>query len=264
MKKYHRFVIIPISELLTNRLKILVWRIRVIISTLTLFFLWNSVLPRNHSIGPYTQSAMLTYILVGSFISNITIGSRSFSLGDTINNGDLSNYLLKPINYFIAFFLDDVGGKGADTILSICELTVLFIILKPDLMIQTNIFYIFSFSIAIILGMLLYFFFGILLSSIAFWSSEVWGPKFLFNTLTVFLGGAIFPLDIVPKGLYTVVMLSPFPYLTFFPIKVYLGQLSTEQISIGFAIACFWIISLYYLSKTVWRKGLLMYASAGR
>lgn len=264
MKKYYRFALVPLYELLIKRLTILLWRVRVIISTVTLFLLWDSVLTNDATISGYTQSMMLTYILIGSFISTITIGSRSFILGDIINSGDLSNYLLKPVNYFLSFFMDDIGAKILDSGMSILELTVLYLILRPDILVQTNPISIFFFFLATLLGMSIYFFLGVILSSIAFWSSEVWAPKFLFSTLTVFLSGTIFPLDILPSAMYTLLMLSPFPYLLFFPIKIYLGQVNVIEIAVGFSIACLWLGILSVLSKNIWQKGLKMYGASGR
>lgn len=264
MKKYYRFALVPLYELLIKRLMIVLWRVRMIISTLTLFFLWDSVLHNDAMISGYTQSMMLTYILIGSFISNITIGSRSFILGDIINSGDLSNFLLRPVNYFLAFFMDDIGAKILDSGMSILELTILYLILRPDIIVQTNPVFIFFFFIATVLGMCIYFFLGVILSSIAFWSSEVWAPKFLFSTLTVFLSGTIFPLDMLPSAVYTVLMLSPFPYLLFFPIKIYLGQVSSIAIILGFCIAFLWLGILYFTSKIIWQKGLKMYGASGR
>lgn len=264
MKKYYRYALVPFYEISTNQARFWIWRFRIIISTLTLYLLWDSVLGKNQSIGMYTQSIMLTYIFAGSFISNLTIGTRAFALGDMIHQGDFANYLVKPINYFLAILMDDIGEKAINSFFSILELFILYMLLRPHIYIQTDSLLLSLSFLAILIGMVIYFLMGLLFSAIAFWASDTWGPRFLFSALTVFAAGVIFPLDILPRILFYLLMLTPFPYLIFFPISIYLGTADRAETFFGFSIAILWVIGLYILAKFVWHKGIQLYGSEGR
>ena len=99
-------------ETVTYRFNFVMWRIRVVFQMLTVYFLWLAIIPSNGNFLGYTKPLMLTYILGTSFISSITLASRSYGIGEEINNGNLSNFLIKPINYFLYWFAKDMGDKA--------------------------------------------------------------------------------------------------------------------------------------------------------
>jgi ABC-2 type transport system permease protein len=79
-----------------------------------------------------------------------------------------------------------------------------------------------------------------------------------------FFAGNLFPLDILPKPLYTISQLLPFQYMLYFPIKLYLGQLTLQEICIGFFIAFLWTILFAKIVNVVWEKGLISYGAYGQ
>lgn len=79
-----------------------------------------------------------------------------------------------------------------------------------------------------------------------------------------FLAGAYFPLDILPKPIFAVFQLLPFGYSLYFPLKVYLGQLSLTQIYFGLLISIVWVFGLLLIAQFVWTKGLKVYTAWGK
>lgn len=147
---------------------------------------------------------------------------------------------------------------------SIFELTLIFIILKPPIFIQTNFFYLLFFIFSIISSLFLYFFINFLLGLIGFWSPEVWAPRFIFITLLGFFAGSLFPLDILPSFIFSILKFLPFTYLLYFPLKIYLGQLSFPEIFSGLIMANFWVFITYFTVKYFWQRGLRSYTAYGR
>lgn len=264
MKKYLVVIKNTWGEIVIYRLNFVMWRLRTILQLLTLYFFWLAIMPQKGMFLGYTQKLMLTYILGTSLIQSLVLSSRSFAVGDEINSGNLSNLLLRPINYFLYWFAKDIADKAANIGLSIVELTILFFLLQPPLFIQTNFFYIAFCLIATILAVILYFFFNFLLGLIGFWSPEVWAPRFIFFILLGFFAGGLFPLDILPKPIFTIFQMSPFPYLLYFPLKIYLGQLKIVEIYTGLGVSLLWVILMYGALKFVWTKGLRTYTAYGK
>lgn len=264
MKKYLLVARLTWDETFSYRLNFTMWRVRTIIQLLTMYFLWLAIIPENGNILGYSRTFMLTYILGTSLISSIIIASRSYEVGTEINNGNLSNFLIRPINYFMYWFARDIGDKGMNITFSIIELFLLFLILKPPIFLQTEISFLLLAALSAGLGLLMYFFISFLLGMIGFWSPEVWAPRFIFLTVLTFFSGGLFPLDILPKPIFSFFELLPFPYLLYFPLKIYLGQLPLIEIYKGLAVSCVWIGILYALAKFVWIKGLKLYTAYGR
>ncbi len=231
---------------------------------LTIYFLWLVIIPPGKTLLGYSQSLMLTYILGTSLIDSIVLSSRTYAVGEEINNGNLLNFLLKPINYFAYWFSRDIGDKSMNVCFSAVELTLIFIILKPPFFIQTNPFYLLFFILSAVLALSIYFFLNFLLGLIGFWSPEVWAPRFIFITLLGFFAGSLFPLDILPKSIFAVLKFLPFTYLLYFPVKIYLGQLNFPQVLTGLLISLVWVFVIYFLLKFFWQKGLKNYTAYGR
>lgn len=264
MKKYLQIAKNTWDETVSYRLNFVMWRVRVVLQIITLYFLWISILPKDSSFLGYDQSQILTYILGTSLLSAIVLASRSYSVGDEINQGNLSNFLLKPINYFLYQFARDVGDKAMNIAFSLTELTILFFILRPPIFIQTNFGYIVPFLAATILAVILYFLLNFLLGLVGFWSPEVWAPRFIFIILITFFAGGLFPLDILPKSIYTFFQFLPFTYLLYFPLKIYLGQLALDEILRGLVISSVWLVLMFLIVKFVWHQGLKIYTAQGR
>lgn len=240
------------------------WRLRNLLQLITVYFLWLSIIPNKQNFLGYSQQTMLTYVLATSIISAVVFSSLIGQVGDEINTGNLSNFLLRPINYFFYWFSKDTGDKIMNLFFSIIELIVIVIFLHPPLFFQTNLLFILLAILGILEAILMHFFINFLLGFIAFWSSEVWAPRFLFFTVYSFFSGGLFPLDILPKPLFTIFSFLPFTYLQYFPIKIYLGEISISQIFAGFLIALIWLFGLLFLTKYAWKKGLIEYSAQGR
>jgi len=138
-----------------------------------------------------------------------------------------------------------------------------YFILRPTIFLQSHITTLLLTVLAVCLAVVMNFFIGSLLGMIAFWSPEVWAPRFIFFILVSFFAGGLFPLDILPVTLQRIFALLPFSYLQYFPIKIYLGKLSTPELLQGFTIAVIWSFLLYLLVTLVWHRGLKEYSSEG-
>lgn len=265
MKKYVLIARNMWDQTFTYRLNFIVWRLRVVINLLIMYFLWLAILPSGKQLFGYSQSLMLTYILGTSLLNAIVLASRSGEVGDEINNGDLSNFLLRPISYFSYWFAKDLGDKAMNFAFSVIELSILFFILKPHLFLQHNPFYLIATLLVVISAMILFFYINFFIGLLGFWVNETWPIRFIFLVIIIqFFGGGLFPLDILPHTLYTIFQALPFAYLVYFPLKIYLGQLSTMQTLISVGISFVWTFLLYGLVKLLWSKGIKEYTAEGR
>lgn len=264
MKKYFLVLRNTWDEMTTYRLNFVMWRIRTVMNLLTVYFLWVAVIPQQGSLFGYTSSLMLTYIILTPLFGALTLSTRTHEIGENINSGDLSTYLVRPFNYLLYWFSRDIGDKLMNLMFSISEVAILFFILKPPFFLQDNPIYLVFTIVALCFGLLINFFIGCLLGMFGFWSADVWAPRFIFYIVMTFFAGGIFPLDILPGPFFKISELLPFQYIMYFPIKVYLGQLSILQMTQGLGISFIWIILTFSFVRIVWLKGLRAYTAVGR
>lgn len=264
MNKYLLVIQNTWFEIVTYRLNFAMWRIRTVLQLLSVYYLWSALATQGNTVFGYTYSQILTYILGTSFIGSIIFATRTQEIGDNINNGDLSIFLIRPINYFGYWFSRDIGDKAMNIAFSIVELFFLYIVLHPPIFIQANIIVILLMILSVFFAVILQFLIGCLLGMIGFFSPEVWAPRFIYYILLTFLAGSLFPMDIFSGMFRSILELLPFQYLLYFPLKIYLGQMKISGILQGISIMTLWIFLLGLLLKYFWKKGLKEYSAVGR
>lgn len=263
MKKYLIVISNSLQQYFAYRLNIILWRVRVIVSILISFFLWQTIFKTQTQIFGYRESQMLTYIILITFLQGIVLSTQTFRVAEEINLGTLSHFLIRPLNYFGYVISRDISDKLVNTFFSIFEIILLIYVLHPPLVLQTSFTWLGLFIITCILAAILFFEIGFMLSLIGFWSRESWAPRFIFFILVTFLAGTYFPLDILPKSIYNFLQLLPFTYLIFFPLKIYLGQMESLFLIKGFIVMISWIIIMTLGLRSFWKKGLKIYTAEG-
>lgn len=263
MRKYLLVFRNSLTEYFSYRLNFILWRVRVVVTILVSFSLWQAIFRTNSQLFGYRESQILTYILLLNFINGVVLCTQTMRVASEINTGILSKFLVQPLNYFAFNFSRDLSDKLINTLFSFLEITLFVLILKPPVILQTDFFLLFFFIFATALACVLYFEISMLLSFIGFWSREVWAPRFIFYIIIAFLAGTYFPLDIMPPSIYNILQLLPFTYLVFFPLKIYLGNIDTVFLLKGFMIVFVWIFFLWFVMSYLWRKGLKIYTAEG-
>lgn len=267
MKKYLQVFRISFQQEFAYRLSFVMWRVRNILQILVVFFLWDTIFSfREGEIFGYDRDKILTYVLGLVFIKAFVLSARSQDVAGEIARGEIINYLLKPVNYFKYWLTRDISSKVLNLSFALGEFILLYIILRPPFYFQYNPVQILIFLLSIGLAILTYFLLLFIVDAIPFWAPELgWGGHFLFTIVMVeFLSGIIFPLDILPLNFQNILNLTPFPYMIFFPLQIYLGRISGIPALRGIIISLAWVFILWFLMKAIWQKGLKAYQAYGR
>jgi ABC-2 type transport system permease protein len=239
------------------------WRFRQLIQTFISLSLWVSIYANQSSLFGYQKNQMLTYIFVANIVNYFILSSRTIDVVNVINSGDLSLYLVMPINFFTYWFSRDTADKIQNILFSVGELTLLYLFFRPPFYLPSHLLSYFVVAAGVIAGIFLYFFINMIFGFIGFWSPDAWAPRFLFFMIMSFAAGTLFPLDVFPKTFVTIITYTPFPYLTFFQAKLFLEQLSGADTLRGFIVMGAWIAIMWLLARALWHKGIRGYGSEG-
>lgn len=225
-------------------------------------FLWGYVLRGNSSQQQIYNN--LAYFLMAECISSFTgaLGMRSASqFIRLIKNGNLTKYLILPINPLLHIFAELNGERSFQFYLSILS-GVVSIILSPQITLVGVILFLVALLPAIAIGFSL----NIIAGSTAFWLIEAMGIKNTFSHVIRFFGGTFVSLIVIKETLGpifgTIIAFSPFPSVAFTPSYVLRQGFSSEVLTL-ILTSIFWGIAMPLIAYFIWHRGLKHYEATG-
>lgn len=264
MKKYFQLAKITFEEYFVYRLNFLLWRFRSLVFFLTLFFFWLAIYGERTEFLGYQKAQMLTYVVGIAFLRSIVLASRSVDLTGQIRTGELTKIVLAPINTFGFWLTRDAPDKLLNIFFTIIEVGIVLKLFGFPFYLPSSFMSLVFFLVILSLAVLLYFFLSMALAVTAFWTEEIWATRWLFGIIFLeFFAGAFFPIDVLPTWLAKIIYLTPFPYLVFFPLKIWLEQIPTAMAIKSVFICFLWLIFFYWLAKLLWQKGVKNYGAYG-
>lgn len=96
---------------------------------------------------------------------------------------------------------------------------------------------------------------------VAFWTERASSLEEVWFILYLFLSGLVAPLSVFPEVVRSIALLTPFPYLVYFPASILAGQ--PVNIGQGFLVLLAWASFFFILNRWLWRKGLRQFSGMG-
>lgn len=263
MKKYWQLFSISWQNGLVYKTSLFLWRLRQFLSSIMALTIWSTIYQSTNSTFGYDRDQMITYIFLVGVLQSVILASILHGLANRIYSGELSNELLKPVNIYGYLISQELADKAKNFFFIIIESIILFLIFKPTLIFPSlaNFLFFILFTFG---ALMLYFFIQLIFGSIGFYSNDTWGPRFLFFMFVEFTAGKLFPLNILPQTIQSIIYLTPFPYLSFIQIQIFLEKLSYTEVLKNALILCLWIILTGLFAMWNWRKGIRSYEATGR
>jgi ABC-2 type transport system permease protein len=262
-KKYWQVFNIGWQTALEYRLSFFFNMLRTSIIPLFMIFFWLALYKGRDQISGYNFSSMVTYYLGVLLLYSNNSGYATEIMSGHIKQGELTNYLLKPVSYFktVLFYLLPADLFNLVLRISLCLVIYFFMPFKLVKLEPVNIF---IFSIFLVVGYLVNFIVNILISLTAFVMTENFMFRLGFLFLMRFFNGFMIPLAFFPPILQKILNFLPFTYQFYFPITILLGKLSFKEIIKGLIILLIISFGLYYLTTILWRRALKSYEAVGR
>jgi ABC-2 type transport system permease protein len=230
---------------------------------LSLYSFWNALLGSKPSFMGYTRSEMLAYVLVINVLRSLVFTGRGWHLVQEISSGKISSYLVRPISYHLYSLSLDLAQKTVHVASAFVEVGILAYFIGGGLFLPAHASTWLLFSASAVLASLIFFFMEFLVSSLAFWTSESGGPLFCFELFLQFAAGAFFPLDVLPDALRRLLSATPFPYMVYFPARIFLEKVGFAEAARVLCIEAAWLAAFVAAALSAWRVGVNSYAAEG-
>lgn len=263
MQKYLTQMKLSVQRHLIYRARIVIWVVCDLSAYAVMPFLWLAMYGSNGDIGGYTRQGIVSYYIIAAFVQAASTAHIGGYLADDIRTGNLTKDLVRPVNTILTRFFGELSYRFMAIVISCFILLGIFLITPNYFPSIPSALSIIFFVLSILGAIALSFFIEIILGLCAFWLGE---SSTLFRIrwfLEKILSGGLAPLTLLPAFLQTFAYSSPFQYLSFFPIQIYLEKLEPSAILKHFGILGAWIILCAILIVTLWKKGLKRYEGGG-
>lgn len=262
--KYSRVFAIGMQDTFVYRWNFVLRSLFSVVPLFAAVFIWEAVSKAQGGIAGYSFSAMVFYFVGVLIVDNLASPTEDeWRIAAEIREGQISALLTKPLNhllYRLSLFFAYRCLYCAVTLPVVC--TALWI-LREHIQWPTHPQTWLLFALAAAGSALIQFFVAYALAMLAFWILEVSTLVFILYSFEYFLSGHVFPIDLLPAGVRTVLQWSPFPYELFFPVQILLERVNPEEMARGFGMQALWILLSALCARTLWSRGVRHYQAAG-
>lgn len=261
LNEYFRVTRLNIKSEFQYRMHIFMRILVSFIPIVCLIYLWYLLYQDQSSVKGYSFVSMITYTVLAKILYEILTPSVHWDVYSDVCSGDIVRFFTKPLYFMRFLFFKNIGLR----LVSLATCVVLFgvIFLFREHFIFPEAGDILPFLLSCMMSFILFFLIYFFVSLISFWLVDIFAFFFMVGNIISFTSGALIPLDLMSGKVYNVLMLLPFSKLVYFPMSIYLGKLSLEEIINNFIVGGVWILILFLLSQRVYKLGTLRYNAPG-
>jgi ABC-2 type transport system permease protein len=234
-----------------------------LVSPVVFLSVWRTVAENQGSVSGYTANDFTVYYIVLLVVGKLTEEITIHILAWKIQDGTLSNELLRPVHPILTSTLTyNVAFKALTGIFLIPIVIVLILIFEPDFSGVTpqNLFLAIP---VVILSFAINFLLGSIVTCVAFWTTRVYSLSEFLYGFYLLLGGTFVPLDLLPPLAAQIAHFLPFQLFVYFPIQLILGKLTMEETILNIGLQFFWLAVMSIGFWVIWREGIKRFSAVG-
>jgi ABC-2 type transport system permease protein len=211
-------------------------------------------------IGGFGRDSYLAYAVWAPFLGRIAISWMYESMMvEEVVSGSINAILSRPISFFEYYLSQTLGYKVVTTLFSMSvpllatiyfKLPIQFDRLAPALLLV--IYYIFLVHTM-----------SFIVSTLGFYLSRVRSFTLLKNLTLLLLGGELVPIDLMPKGLSTLLLSLPFSSGVYVPLAYISGRAEVDLLYRGFINVSWGLAVGGIISYLMWTHGVKQYTGTG-
>jgi ABC-2 type transport system permease protein len=267
MKKYWYVLNVGIQNNLTYRFNFLARTVFGLVPLIAMLYIWRTIYQGKKpgdTVGEYTLAQMISYYLLATIVDALTaVNEDDWQIAADIKDGNISQFLLKPIDYLWFRLCLFVSGRLTYLAMAALPLTLFILYWRKYFVLPPAWTTLGVFLISSVLTALLQFFTSYTMAMLAFWVLEVSTFIFILFAFEYIASGHLFPLDILPQGVAQVLFYTPFPYQLYFPVSIYMGKVTGNELMRGLFIQALWVVAAYLLARFAWSRGIKKYSAVG-
>ena len=253
-----------LAEMLQYRGEIVLWAVWGVVYPAVSMAMWSAAVegnPGGGDIGGFGQREFAAYFLLTMIVGHVCTAWDVYEMGHLVRSGQMSSFLLRPI----LPLWQRVSANLAYKVLTLAILVPIWLVIawitQPSF--AANRTHLLMSIPAIVLAMILNFMWCYIMGLLAFWITRMDGIGELWFGASLFFGGRLAPLTIMPEPLQKIASALPFQWIIWFPSSALMGKLKPEAISSGLVNQLLWITVALIVFRLMWHAGVKRYSAVG-
>ncbi|HWI58756.1 MAG TPA: ABC-2 family transporter protein, partial [Bacillota bacterium] len=177
MRKYWHVINVGLQNNLTYRFNFLARTLFGLIPLIAIIYVWRTIYAGKApgaQVGAYTLAEMISYYLLTTIVDALTaVNEDDWQIAADIKDGNISQFLLKPIDYLTYRLCLFVSGRLTYIAVTAIPLAIFVLCLHQYFVLPPNWSLFGFFLLSILLTALLQFFLSYAMAMLAFWVLEV-------------------------------------------------------------------------------------------
>lgn len=208
---------------------------------------------------PMTLEDTISYVWLGqAFFALIYLWYKDKEILNMIKSGNIAYELARPQDLYFMWASKILGERLSNVSLRFLPVLLIAIILPSpyNLILNTSFTTFILFILAMLLSTILMTALVLLYHVICLFTLDEKGVVNIFMVLSDILSGLIIPVAFFPDYLQKISNVLPFKYISDFPFRLYIGNISNMEGLIGILVQIIWIIILILLGRLITKKAL--------
>lgn len=266
LRKYAMILRITLAERMVYRADFMLSTFLRFLPVVTTVLLWQAIYANatDGNINGFHLQEMVAYLLL-VHISRMfsSMPGLAHGIARDIRDGNLKKYLLQPIDLLPYLVTYRMAHKCAYIATTALPYALLFLLYSEYMPAWPDAATLAAYVLALLLAFAIGFYFEAAVGMLGFWVLEVTSILYVIGTVTYFVSGQMFPLDLLEPFWATLLKVLPFQYLAYFPAMVFLGKIEGEALLLGLLIEAAWALTFGVLAHVLYRVGLRYYSAYG-
>lgn len=208
---------------------------------------------------PMPLNQLVSYVWLGqAFFALIYMWYKDKEIINMIKSGNIAYELSRPQDLYLMWLSKIYGEKLAKVTLRFLPVLIIALILpKPfNLVLSTNVLNTCIFIISLMFSSVLVTVTILLYHVICLFTLDEKGIVNIFMVVSDILSGLVIPIPFFPKYLQNISDFLPFRYVSDFPFRLYVGNISNMEGIKGIILQIFWIVILVIIGKIITNRAL--------
>lgn len=254
MRTYLEFAIKKFQNKMTYRLEFFMGIVNTVISIIVYLCIYKALYNGRAEVDGITFGMVATNFVISLGLSN-AFGFNEMFLQDKVHDGSISNEFLKPVS-FVFRMLSENAGEGMFKIIFNFIPAVLITLLHTRLCPPASPYHLVLMLLSVVMGYIILWLISFIIQTWCFWLFSVWGIITIKNVFVNILSGSLIPLWFMPEILQKIISFTPFQYIYFTPVQIYLGNIEGMELISSMLIQLLWIGFLSLIANAFWRRGV--------